>query len=77
MAENKPRVYRAPSVATWKLTDKWGPNLGDITEFTVTRTPGHSLQIVYGNYKITVPEKMVGWFADSVAQAADWEDPGE
>ena len=74
MPDNSPRVYRPKPTATWKITEDWGPNLGDSSDLSVIRTPGHSLQIRYGRNDITIPEKLIAWFADSVAQAAVWTD---
>jgi hypothetical protein len=74
MSANFPSVYRAKPIATWKMTENWGPNLGDSTDISISRTPGHSLQIRYGRNDITIPEKMIPWFADSVRQAAVWQD---
>ena len=58
---NEPRVYRPTPSAVWRMTEAWGPNLGDNTEFSVTRTPGHSLKITYGRESVVVPEKLIPW----------------
>lgn len=69
----QPRVHRPLPTASWPISQSWGPSITDSTDWSVSRSAGN-LTIRRGKESITVPEDLVPWFADAVAQAAVWTD---
>lgn len=70
----EPRVHRPVPSATWTTTRRWGPNLGDDTEYRVTLTAGGPIEIVASNRSsVSIPAELARWLADAVAQAAAWD----
>lgn len=77
-----PRVHRAPATARWTYNHRWGSQLGDNTELSVSRTDGGLMSVRYGMETFEIRKDLVARFAAMVAAAASWSDdadgvPGE
>lgn len=67
-------VHRPAASATWRVTERWGHQIGDTRELSVTRFDGGALQISYGGSRIEIKEALVAQLAEMVAAAAVWSD---
>lgn len=72
-----PRVHRPAASATWSHEHLWGPQLGDSTNLSVTRTDGGAIRLAYGRESLEVRGELVTLFAEMVAAAAAWTDAAD
>lgn len=73
----RPSVRTPPAIATWRTSQRWGPNLGDITDYLITRVDGGRLTVKAGRSgEVEIPAGSIPWFTAAVAAAAEWTAAG-
>lgn len=70
------RAYtnRPPANRRWESTHRWGSQLGDNTDYVVTRVVDGAMTIRVGKESLEIRADMVAVVAQMVEKAAAWQD---
>lgn len=74
VSDIRQNIHRPSPSAVWTVQHRWGVQLGDVRDYTVTRH-GDRLVVRDGKHEVEIPGEVRESFAAMVANAATWVDP--